>query len=243
MKDFSSRDVQSIARCDDGGPALLVSFPGSAGLHPDCSVTSLHEAAHCIVGRYYGLPIGVVTVIPTEHFWGAVRGSEADLEASPETILKAAEAICAEAVRNMPAAGEDPSVTAEWHVHVTCRVTELLAGYEGERLGGSHAAGEVTSLDLKLARIYAATICQPGAVWDFLQFCRSQASAILKQHWEIVLELSAALDSKGCLNGAEIDAVILEAGARADLQDEKRRRAKMQEMEASAAKVPSQFRC
>jgi hypothetical protein len=114
-------------------------------------------------------------------------------------------------------------------------VTELLAGFEAEWQGGYSASGEICSLDLKLAKVYAATICQPGAVWDFLIFCRSQAAEILKRHWQETLDLAAALDREGCLNGSQIDAVILTAGARADHAVEVARRTRMKEMEASAA--------
>jgi len=47
--------------------------------------------------------------------------------------------------REMPGPGEDPMETAPWHVHVQCRVTELLAGYVAERQAGYAAEGEANS--------------------------------------------------------------------------------------------------
>jgi len=73
MSSFSSRDEASSLCRDRAGPAP--SSSGGAGLcRPNCSVTALHESAHCIVGRYLGLPIAVVTIVASEHFFGRCLG-------------------------------------------------------------------------------------------------------------------------------------------------------------------------
>jgi hypothetical protein len=149
-------------------------------------VTSLHEASHALVAQFYGLPIAAVTVIPTEHFFGRCLGPLSSLDDGPETLLAAAEAMCAQALAAMPVAGEDClEIAAPWIAHVATRVTELVAGFCGERLAQYSADGEQGSSDLAIAKVYAATIAAPSAIDAYLDFCRASATAILRDHWMV----------------------------------------------------------
>jgi len=57
--------------------------------------------------------------------------------------LAAATAMCEKALAAMPCAGEDGlEFAAPWIAHVASRVTELVAGFCGERVGGYDGAGE-----------------------------------------------------------------------------------------------------
>ena len=153
-----------------------------AGLRrQDCSLTSLHEASHCIVGRFFGLPIASVTIIPTEFFFGQCRGPQSNPNDGPEALLAAAKAVCEKALAAMPRAGEDGlEFAAPWISHVASRVTELLAGFAGERLANYAADGETGSSDLSIAEVYAATIAAPSAIGTYLDFCRRSAEGSLR---------------------------------------------------------------
>ena len=218
--EVSSRGGLDPSCRDDGGagPSLI---PGSG--FPPCSVTALHELAHCVIARYFDLPIAAAAVISNEFFHGQVRGPEAPQNASPEQLIEAAEVLCAEAVMNLPKPGEDPSGAAPWAAHVQCRVTELLAGHAAEREAG-YLGDDAGSTDLRLAGIYAATVCLPGSVPAYLDFCRAQAAAIFKTHWFAVFDLAAALDRHGTLDGPAIDQVIAMAVQGAALTAERQRR-------------------
>jgi hypothetical protein len=219
---------------DRAGPAPSSSF--GAGLRPACSITSLHESAHCIVGRFLGLPIAAVTVVATEHFFGRCLGPLSNPEDSPETLLATAEAMCAQALAAMPRAGEDGlEFAAPWIAHVASRVAELVAGFCGERVGGYDGAGEAFSSDLAIAKVYAASIAAPGAIDAYLEFCRRSAEAILRDHWPSVVAVAEVLDRRGTLTGAELDELIIEAAEfKVAREAELARRKKMAEIIASA---------
>ena len=112
-------------------------------------------------------------------------------------------------------------------------MTELVAGFCGERVGGYDGAGEAGSSDLAIAQVYAASIAAPVSI-AYLDFCRRSAEAALRDHWPAVLALATELDAKGTLDGAEIDQVISEAESQVSREAEQSRRRKMKEMAASA---------
>jgi len=145
--------------------------------------------------------------------------------------------MCEQALTAMPRAVEDGlEFAAPWIAHVASRVTELVAGFCGERVGGYDGAGEAGSSDLAIAKVYAASIAAPGAIDAYLDFCRRSAEAILRDHWPAVLALASALDAKGTLDGATIDATIAEAEFQVSHRAELARRRKMTEMAESAKK-------
>jgi hypothetical protein len=98
-----------------------------------------------------------------------------------------------------------------------------LAGHAAEKIAG-YSGEDTGSTDLRIAGIYAATVCLPGSVPAYLDFCRAQAAAILKTHWFAVFDLAAALDRHGTLDGPAIDQVIAMAVQGAALTAERQRR-------------------
>jgi hypothetical protein len=153
---------------------------------------------------------------------------------SKETMMGMGE----QALTAMPRAGEDGlEFAAPWIAHVASRVTELVAGFCGERVGGYDGAGEAGSSDLAIAQVYAASIAAPVAIDTYLDFCRRSAEAILRHHWPAVLALATELDAKGTLDGAEIDQIITEAEFQVARAAELSRRKKWAEIIESAEKI------
>jgi hypothetical protein len=102
--------------CDDEGKSEFT-FPGSDFPSP----IAWHEAAHCIVARFYGLPVTGVTVVPSAHYGGRIWKPQADPDVSPAVQIEAAEHLCAQAVAHLPRAGEDPADAAPWLLHAAVR--------------------------------------------------------------------------------------------------------------------------
>jgi hypothetical protein len=136
------------------------------------------------VSRYFALPIASATIIPGKYFSGRVLAPGADPEASPEAEIAVAEALCEQAQSLMPAPGESQDDAAPWIVHVRARCIELLAGREAERIAFGTAALS-SETDIALARIFAASICAPGAIDTYLGYAGSEAREILKRWWHI----------------------------------------------------------
>jgi hypothetical protein len=78
--------------------------------------------------------------------------------------------------------------------------------------------------DLQLAKIYAATICQPAAISAYLHFAAQEAKAILQTHWSAVDALAAALEGRQTLDGVTVDSIIAKAVQQDALELEWRRR-------------------
>jgi hypothetical protein len=194
-----------------------------------------------LVARYYGLPVKCATVIANAHFHGQVLRPP-DPDATPQAILEAAEALCAQAMAAMPAPGESLDDAAVWSCHATCRCIELLAGYACERIAG-YAGDEAGSVDLRIAEIFAGTVCSPGALSAFLDYCRAEATEILRAHWPAVPAVAEALDRNGTMTGAELDELIQEVEFQIARAAELGRRRKMTEMTASAEKFSKKIQC
>jgi hypothetical protein len=163
------------------------------------SATSWHEASHCVIARYFALPVKTATIIPDPNFKGLVRAPETPETITPEELLKAARSLCDQAKALRPSAGESLEAAAPWVTHATARCVELLAPDE---------PGET---DMALARLYTGTICAPRAVPAYLEFCRVEADAILQQHWSAVTAVAEALQARRTLTGEEIDEIIATA--------------------------------
>ena len=208
-----------------------VSSPGAGGV---LAMVSVHEAAHAVVGRFSGFQIHLATIAPSRYFGGQVRASEVEPD-SPEDIVADASARCAQALDLLPAPGESRDDIGPWLAHVQCRVIELVAGREGERIAGIESNPETAATDFALARIYAATIClSAGAVAAFLDYCKIEARALLRAHWPSLQAVARALEEHQTLGGAEIDAIIFAAEADAAHEAEIRRRDRMVDMAENA---------
>lgn len=212
----------------EGEPAAFLSRAAGSAL-------AFHEAGHVLVGRYFGLEVASVTIIPGAHYAGRVFAPGASDETSPEAQIAAVQAICAEARSLQPEPGEDPENYAVWAVHAHSRCLELLAGHEGERLRDPRAAFLSWETDLTLARLYASTICHPGAVAPYLHFAATEARAILKT-WRLPLDaLAEALEARRTLSGEMVDQILAAAVCEAAMRAEMARRQRMREAAQRAA--------
>jgi hypothetical protein len=166
-----------------------------------------------------------VTVIAKAHFRGRCLGPAADPQATPEAQMEAVSALCAQATTHMPRAGESGLETASpWLWEVRESTIELMAGCQGEQTAGYPSDDEASTLDSRLAVIYATTFCAPAAIPAYLAYCQREAAAILEAHWPALKALAEALDTHGTLSGAEVDQIISEALARVDQAAEQQRR-------------------
>ncbi|MGO9236674.1 MAG: hypothetical protein ACLP4V_22340 [Methylocella sp.] len=239
LHDESSRDG-TISRRDRGessDPSRFSHSPAGAESGPSrsaSSITGLHESGHVLVARFYGLPVKCATVVANVYFHGMVLGPNSDPDASPETLIADAEALCDQALRNMPGPGEPLDDAAVWSCHATCRCIELLAGYAAEKAAGYAGDNEAGSTDLRIAEIYGATVCSRAALPAFLTYCRTEAAEILRAHWLAIPAIAEALDRNGTLSGGELDELISEAQFQVTRAAELARRKKMKEMTANA---------
>jgi hypothetical protein len=110
-----------------------------------------------------------------------------------------------------------------------------LAGAEAERITGAKPDELACQTDLRLAEIYAGSICSPAAVPAFLEYSRQEARAILKTYLFTVQAVAASLETAGSLTCEEIDFAISDAIERSAAKAEKARRANMARMIESAA--------
>jgi hypothetical protein len=209
--------------------------PSSSGAGGSLAAAiAYHEASHVVAGRYLGFEIGVATIVPSQHFGGAVRGPGCDLDESPADMIADAMARCDEAMELMPHRGEPRDDCGVWSAHATSRCIELLAGKEGERLSGFDCEGGAAT-DMALAKIYAGTVCLSSEAVDaFLDYCKIEAHELLKARWHAVQAVARALEERKTLDGAEIDAIIFAAESKATHEDELRRRQRMVDMTARA---------
>ena len=196
---------------------------------------AFHEAAHALVGRYLGFEIGVATIVPSKHFGGTVRGPGGDLDATPADMIADARARCEEALVHMPHRGEPRGDCGAWSVHATSRCIELMAGKEGERLSGLDYGEGGSATDFALARLYAETVvCTDDSIDAFLNFCSTEAKAILKKHRAAWGAVANGLLEHKTLDGRQIDELIFRAEAADELEAERKHRAAMAAMASRA---------
>jgi hypothetical protein len=156
------------------------SLPGVGGV---LARVAYHEASHAVIGRVFGFPIAVATIVSGPYFAGQVRASDSDPE-SPEDIVADATARCAQAIALLPAPGEPREDIGPWLAHTQARVIELVAGREGEKLAGYDSDPKTVETDFALARLYAGTVCISGAaISSFIGYCSAEARELLKVHW------------------------------------------------------------
>jgi hypothetical protein len=200
------------------------------------SVIAWHEAGHCVVARYLGLPLGGATIVPTDDYGGLTFPPGTDrLNVTAATIREQAERECKDARGLMPPAGECRDCVGRWAGNAQEQVTVALAGFAGEGLAGFERECEATSTDVYVAALYARTVVlSDAAVPFYMEACRADTTEILKAHWEAVTDVAIALDEREMLTGEEIDAIIYGAESKAMHEAELQRRARMTAMTAKA---------
>jgi hypothetical protein len=212
-----------------------VAAPQYPGVRDLLACVAFHEAAHAIVGRYLGFEVGIATIVPSRHFGGAVRGPGCDLDEIPADMIADARARCEEALALMPCRGEPREDCGTWTVHATSRCIELMAGKEGERLSGLDYGEGGSATDFALARLYAETVvCTDDSIDAFLNFCSTEAKAILKKHRAAWGAVANGLLEHKTLDGRQIDELIFRAEAADELEAERKHRAAMAAMASRA---------
>jgi len=193
------------------------------------SPIAIHEAAHCVVARYLGLPVAGVTLVASADYAGLCFGPDTDPSKVTSSVLREeAERRCNDATELLPLPGMRRDCTASWLVHAQSLVMESMAGFVGEELGGFDRELEAKSTDYTVAKLYARSVVMSDeAVSSFVESCRADAMKILKDHWQAVEAVATALDERKTLTGIEIDEIIIEAEQRAVMLAEKQRRAAM----------------
>jgi hypothetical protein len=216
------RDVAAAAR------PCLSSGTGSSL----ASAISYHESGHTIVSRFLGLPLGDVTIVPTDEYGGLTFGPGADsLNVTRASLREEAQHQCEWAMELLPPAGKRRDSTTTWWVYAQSQILGLMAGFGAEELAGFSRDLEGKSIDVEIARIYARTIVlSDEAVPSFIASCRTDAMKILKAHWLAVTDAAIALDERQTLDGVEIDAIIYQAEGKASHEAELRRRERMSAM-------------
>jgi hypothetical protein len=224
----------SCLREDAAGARPVMSCGAGAVLA--VSAIAWHEAGHCVVARYLGMPIGGATIVPSGDFGGLTFPPGTDrLNVTGAAIREEAERQCDDARGLMPPAGERRDCAASWAVHAQSRVIDCLAGFASEQLAGYEREGEAGSSDVMVAKLYARSfVMSDTAVDGFVASCRADAIKILRDHWQAVEAVALALDEKQMLDGVEIDAIIYQSESKAAHEAELRRRESMTAMTAKA---------
>lgn len=114
--------------------------------------SAVDEAGHATVARFLGLPIAGVTIVASADFDGLCFGPDTDPSHVTATVLREdAERRCNEAITLLPLPGERRDCTASWLVHAQSLVTESMAGFAAEELGGFDRELEADSTDCAVA--------------------------------------------------------------------------------------------
>jgi hypothetical protein len=229
-------DAPSCASLRDvAAPARPCLSSGTGGLLA-VSAIAYHEAAHCVVARYLGTPIGGATIVATYEYGGITFGPGVDsINVTRASLREEAQSQCDGAMDLVPPAGCRRESTSSWLVYAQSQILGLTAGFAAEELAGFSRDLEAQSTDMEIARIYARTIVlSEDAVLSFVSSCRADAVKILRDHWLAVTDVALALDERQTLTGDEIDTIIYAAESKATHDAELRRRARMAAMIAKA---------
>ena len=195
---------------------------------------AVHEAAHCLIGRIFDMPIAGVTIEPGPDFlakvWGPGSTHYSKLSDGGQELLVQVQPL-------MPRIGESRNDLAPLISHAQVRCIELLAGRVAEEmffpdqpvLGGDN--------DQRQAMAYARNVvCTDDAVADFISYTRVEAASLLERYHSMVEAVANALIERRTLSGAELDAIIASALAAQDLAAEHTRRDQMRRMYENAEK-------
>jgi hypothetical protein len=228
-------------------PALRADMTGDAGQHgvvrsqhpvpgrtpEDDLRVCYHEQSHATVSRLTtGRPLGGVTAQPGEDFsglcWGPAYQSKFD---DTDTVSLLATMV--------PTLGEN---LADLYLHCFHRITELVAGTEGERL---FCDGEpwFAAHDERQAIAYASLITSsPVSAAAFIEFARVEAISLLTASAHIVHALASELQIVRTMDGAAIDLCIERAVAAKAAVDKMERRERWTDVENNAARFVADWK-
>jgi hypothetical protein len=143
----------------------------------------------------------------------------------------------------MPCAGESRAEVADIFLHVHTRVVEFVAGSVAEALflpGDPWNAVD----DRRQERALASLVCSSAeSVEAFVDFCVTEAAALLTPREHIVRALTAELLVKRTMTGAEVTEAIAAAVAARSILDERQRRANWRERQESARAFTERWVC
>jgi hypothetical protein len=194
---------------------------------------ALHEASHATTGRLLGQPLGGVTcdADPASGYSGRCWGPAYE---SRFATGDDAPSLCAKIARLMPKPGMPRGEAADVYALVFTRITELVAGTEGETLflsGDPWLAADDERQALAFALLITSS---PAAAVALVDACRVEAAALLRSHEHIVRALADQLQRERTMDGAAIDQCIARAVAANAAEAERKRRADWQQREANA---------
>jgi hypothetical protein len=193
-----------------------------------------HEASHAAVHRLSGSLLGGMTCVAGEGFSGRVWGPE--FESRFASGGESAPSLCAKIARLMPKPGEPRGDAADVYEHAFTRVTELVAGAEGERLFLPGEPPWFADDDERQALAFACLITSsPPATVALVDACRVEARELLRRHEYVVRALAAQLRRERTMDGAAIDLCIARAVAAKAADDERQRRSDWARVCANAA--------
>jgi hypothetical protein len=197
----------------------------------DDTRVATHEGSHATTGRILGQKLGGCTVNAGDGFSGRCWGPEFESKfASGES----APSLCAKIARLMPGPGQPRDEAADVFQLAFTRITELVAGTEGERLfcdGEPWFAADDERQALAFALVITATPASAAALVDA---CRVEARELLRSHEHIVRALADQLQRDRTMDGAAIDQCIARAVAASAAEAERKRRADWRKRTESA---------
>jgi hypothetical protein len=197
---------------------------------------SFHESSHAVVGRWLtGEAIGGVTIVASSEFGGLCWGPHYTHRAKYSE--GEVPALCEQIAPLMPAPGESRAHVADIFLHCYNRVTELVAGTQGEALFLDGEPWFATD-DERQAIAYASMITSsPASAAAFISACRVEATTLLTATAHIVRALASELRIARTLNGSQVDICIERAVAKKSLADEKARQRQWRGVEANAGRL------
>jgi hypothetical protein len=178
---------------------------------------AIHEAAHALVARSFGRPLGGVTCDPIGNSSGLCWGQSYSIRFAADDDIDVLDQIAA----LMPREGEthDDLVIS----HLWSSVVELTAGSEAELLHFGDAWPATSDRQDELRR--ASLVCSnEESAAAYIAACAAEARAILRQHEDVLLALTDALLESRTLTAEEVDAIISQTIALRQMAAERERR-------------------
>jgi hypothetical protein len=192
-----------------------------------------HEAGHAICARWLGAKIELLTIKPGDGFEGRCvrRGSSLALRnppVKPMGIIETCRGI------GGPVAGENRAKIAAGLIVAQGLMVELLGGRAAEQIVFPHLPLLDAPHDLVEAEALASTCALSSAVNALVEFCHSEALAIVSENMDALEALAATLVEQGELSGDQVDMVIAAAVAHRQVAAEHERRRDWQRREGNA---------
>lgn len=208
--------------------------------------TAIHEASHCVVASYLGLPDVSATIVPGDGFAGlAWSGDDPAFAATYSTSTSAAERDdrSAKIKAALPPPGSARDCLHPLLANLHDEVLFAMAGPVGEGLFFEEVCQKGCRGDFAQARSLASQICtSPASVEAFVSWGQVEAKAILGEHRGAVLTLASALLKHRTITGkAHINGLIDMGERREGLHKERQRRRRVRKAMLRAAESKHLF--